>query len=75
MRLLGAACIGVSLFVVAQFSWLQYPQNERASEAFVAKDVIADILPPPMYLIEMRLVLSQAVKGAHASNGASHGQR
>ena len=34
-----------------------------ATQTFVAKDVTADILPPPMYLIEMRLVLSQGVEG------------
>src|SRR5262245_30686838 len=28
----------------------------------VAKDVVADILPPPMYLIEVRLALSRAVE-------------
>jgi methyl-accepting chemotaxis protein-1 (serine sensor receptor) len=33
-----------------------------ARKVFVAKDVVADILPPPMYLIEMRLVLSQGVE-------------
>ncbi len=33
-------------------------------QTFVAKDVVADILPPPMYLIEMRLVLSQAAEGS-----------
>ncbi|MFL6679562.1 MAG: methyl-accepting chemotaxis protein [Burkholderiaceae bacterium] len=31
--------------------------------ALVAKDVTADILPPPLYLIELRLVLSEAVEG------------
>jgi hypothetical protein len=31
-----------------------------------ALDVVADILPPPMYLIELRLVLSQAVEGTLA---------
>jgi methyl-accepting chemotaxis protein-1 (serine sensor receptor) len=36
--------------------------DEAARQAFVAKDVVADILPPPMYLIEMRLLLSQAVE-------------
>ena len=35
-----------------------------ASQTMVAKDVVADILPPPMYLIELRLVLSQAVEGS-----------
>jgi len=33
-----------------------------ARKALVAKDVVADVLPPPMYLIEARLVLSQAVE-------------
>jgi len=36
--------------------------DTQARKALVAKDVVADILPPPMYLIEMRLVLSQAVE-------------
>src|SRR3954471_23700105 len=38
--------------------------TDAAQQALVSKDVIADILPPPMYLIELRLVLSQAVEGA-----------
>ncbi len=40
--------------------------NAIAGKTFVAKDVVADILPPPMYLIELRLVLSQAVEGTMA---------
>ncbi|MFY7863247.1 methyl-accepting chemotaxis protein [Roseateles sp.] len=35
-----------------------------AERSFVAKDVVADILPPPMYLIELRLLLSEAVEGS-----------
>jgi methyl-accepting chemotaxis protein len=35
----------------------------HSEKALVAKDVIADILPPPVYLIELRLVLSQALEG------------
>ncbi|MDL5031663.1 methyl-accepting chemotaxis protein [Pelomonas sp. APW6] len=35
-----------------------------AERTFVAKDVVADILPPPLYLIELRLVLSEAVEGS-----------
>jgi methyl-accepting chemotaxis protein len=38
--------------------------NEAAQRALVSKDVTADILPPPLYLIELRLVLSQAVEGS-----------
>ncbi len=43
--------------------WGSQASGEAASKSFVAKDVTADVLPPPMYLIEMRLVLSQAVEG------------
>lgn len=35
-----------------------------AQRVFVAKDVTADILPPPLYLVELRLVLSQAAEGS-----------
>jgi methyl-accepting chemotaxis protein len=43
--------------------WGSWSSGEAAHQAFVTKDVTADILPPPLYLIEMRLVLSQAVEG------------
>ncbi len=36
----------------------------QAERVYVAKDVTADILPPPLYLIEMRLVASQALEGS-----------
>jgi methyl-accepting chemotaxis protein len=51
------ACTGIGIGVAEQLT--------RVSEvAFDAKDVVADILPPPMYLIEMRLTLSQAMEGS-----------
>ena len=37
--------------------------GDEAAKVYVAKDVTADILPPPLYLIETRLVASQAVDG------------
>ena len=43
--------------------WGALQAKDAATRTFVAKDVTADILPPPMYLIEMRLLLSQAVEG------------
>jgi len=43
--------------------WGSQASGNAASKSFVAKDLTADILPPPLYLIEMRLVLSQAVEG------------
>ena len=62
--LLGAIGVGAALMVSAQALWLQGQMHRAATQAFVAKDVVADILPPPMYLIELRLVLSQAVEGS-----------
>jgi methyl-accepting chemotaxis protein len=38
--------------------------SQSAQRALVSKDVTADILPPPLYLIELRLVLSQAIEGS-----------
>ena len=43
--------------------WGANQAGDAAAQTFVAKDVTADILPPPMYLIELRLVLSEAVEG------------
>jgi methyl-accepting chemotaxis protein len=52
----------VLLLVLAVTSFQALRTN--AERAFVAKDVVADILPPPLYLIELRLVLSEAVEGS-----------
>ena len=38
--------------------------THEAGRALQAKDVTADVLPPPLYLIELRLVLSQGVEGS-----------
>ena len=45
--------------------WSAREASGAATQTFVAKDVTADILPPPLYLIEMRLVLSQFQMPAH----------
>ena len=50
--------------------WSATHAERAADRTFVAKDVTADILPPPMYLIEMRLVLSQAAEGTLAPDAA-----
>ena len=61
--LLGAIGLLACSILVVQGFWVQRQLNSSATQAFVAKDVVADILPPPLYLIELRLVLSQAVEG------------
>ena len=51
--------------------WSEHRSGLAVDRALVAKDVTADILPPPMYLIEMRLVLSQAIEGTMPRERAS----
>jgi methyl-accepting chemotaxis protein len=60
-----SACGIAAATILTGLSVLGNKHSEAAvSRAFVAKDVVADILPPPMYLIELRLVLSQAAEGS-----------
>ncbi len=64
MALLGAVGVAAALAVAAQgFHFIQ-KLDTSAEQVYVAKDVVADILPPPMYLIEMRLVLSMMLDGS-----------
>ena len=64
LMLLIASGILASGVLTAASMWGSYGSKHSAQRALVAKDVTADILPPPMYLIELRLVLSQAVEGS-----------
>jgi methyl-accepting chemotaxis protein len=58
--------LSVTAIVGAVSLWGARQAGSAATQIFVAKDVTADILPPPLYLIELRLVLSQAVEGTLA---------
>ena len=48
----------------------QHSQTQSVDRGMVAKDVVADILPPPMYLVEMRLVLGMAMDGSLSAGEA-----
>jgi methyl-accepting chemotaxis protein len=61
-----AAAISCALILGGVSLWGALNAKDAAIKTFIAKDVTADILPPPMYLIEMRLVLSQVVEGSLA---------
>ena len=61
-----AAALMATAIVGAMSLWGARQAGDAAAQTFVAKDVTADILPPPLYLIEMRLVLSQGVEGTLA---------
>jgi methyl-accepting chemotaxis protein-1 (serine sensor receptor) len=64
MTLLGAIGVIASLFVAAQGYIFVNKMDGSATKVFVAKDVVADILPPPLYLIEARLMLSLMMDGS-----------
>ncbi|MBA2724089.1 MAG: chemotaxis protein [Methylibium sp.] len=68
--LLIASGILAATMLTAVSLWGAYSSKDAAQRTFVGKDVVADILPPPMYLIELRLVLSQAVEGGLAIDRA-----
>jgi methyl-accepting chemotaxis protein I, serine sensor receptor len=60
---IGLAGLLAAVAVLVLALWSFGSLDRSAREAMVAKDVVADILPPPMYLIELRLTLSRAVEG------------
>ena len=61
---LTALSLLMAALIAVQAYWGLGRMRQLAEETFVAKDVVADILPPPMYLVEFRLVLSLAAEGA-----------
>lgn len=65
-RLLGLAVFNIVavLLCVAAGSYSARQLTRISEDVGLSKDAVADILPPPMYLIEMRLVLSQLVEGS-----------
>ena len=62
MLSIGLAGALAALAVLAHALWSFQSLGGSAERALAAKDVVADVLPPPLYLVEMRLVLSQAVE-------------
>ncbi len=64
MAILGAIGVAAALSVAAQGYHYIGKLDASANKVYVAKDVVADILPPPLYLIEMRLVLSMMLDGS-----------
>ena len=64
LLLLIAASVLASGILTGASMWGARSASQSAQRALVSKDVTADILPPPLYLIELRLVLSQAIEGS-----------
>src|SRR6186713_165664 len=68
-----AVFVVAMLMLHASARWSGQRLQAQARQVFVAKDVTADVLPPPLYLIEARLVLSQALEGTLAPAAAVRG--
>jgi len=64
LLLLIAASVLASGVLTGVSMWGSRSTSQSTQRALVSKDVTADILPPPLYLIELRLVLSQAIEGS-----------
>jgi len=64
LNLLTLCGLVAAIGLVLASHWGSTNADGAVQRTFVAKDVTADILPPPMYLIELRLVLSQALEGS-----------
>jgi PAS domain S-box-containing protein len=62
--LLVVAALAVAVFLTSTAIRGLQSLGDQATRVYVAKDVTADILPPPLYLIEMRLVASEMLEGA-----------
>lgn len=64
------------LFVAAVSLWGEQRSNRAFMDAMVAKDVTADVWPPPVYLVEMRLLVSKMAEGVlTTSEGFSEHRR
>jgi len=70
LNLLTICGLIAAIVLVLASHWGSTHADGAVQRTFVAKDVTADILPPPMYLIELRLVLSQALEGSMPLNQA-----
>jgi methyl-accepting chemotaxis protein len=63
--LIAAAVLTLSLFAATATVGTWWAER-AVTRSLDAKDVVADILPPPLYLIELRLVLGMVMDGSMA---------
>ncbi len=56
--------MAVAGLISASSLWGSAESARSTAQVFIVKDVAADILPPPLFLIELRLMLSQVIEGS-----------
>ncbi len=66
VRLTALAVLSLSAVVLASSVglWAASRLSALSSQVFQTKDLVADVLPPPLYLIELRLAISRLAEGS-----------
>jgi hypothetical protein len=67
----GAMCLAAVLLSAAALLGTGNRLETSASGVFETKDLVADLLPPPLYLVELRLVVSRTVEGSLSAEEAA----
>jgi methyl-accepting chemotaxis protein len=70
MMVIALICLTAVALCVTVGVWSTERLAGLSQRVFVSKDVVADILPPPMYLIEMCLVVSRLFEKSLEPNAA-----
>ena len=65
LTLVGAGLLALCALVLSVAAGAHLA-DKAVQKGLDAKDVLADVLPPPLYLVELRLVLGLAVDGTMA---------
>lgn len=64
LMLILVAALSVAVLLTSATWWGNKTADASVQQTMIAKDIGADILPPPMYLVELRLVLGMLSDGS-----------
>lgn len=70
LMILVLAGIGALALLAGASAYGDLLMQRAVQRSLEAKDLTADILPPPLYLVEMRLVLGMAIEGTLPASAA-----
>ncbi|MBG6081095.1 methyl-accepting chemotaxis protein [Rubrivivax gelatinosus] len=64
LTLLACVALGAVVMLGALLLWGNRHLADDSHAVFESKDIVADILPPPLYLVDARLTMSRALEGS-----------
>ncbi|MBK1613260.1 chemotaxis protein [Rubrivivax gelatinosus] len=64
LSLLACVALGAVVVLGALLLWTDRFLSANSHTVFESKDIVADILPPPLYLVDARLTMSRALEGS-----------